>query len=113
MKPSVLEAHEERAGSDIERKLDLLRKAKGITLEEVTPPVKNPNYRTLQALQRIDANLALVLKADHATDEPAETAAIVEPAVGEPIPGENEKAQALEPEEVQPAAKPDRKNKTK
>jgi hypothetical protein len=113
MKAAVLETHKEIAIGDIEHKLDALMKAKGITFDQVTPPVKNPNYRTLQALQRIDAKLALVLKADHVTDEPAETAVIVEPEVGEPIPGEKQEAQALEPEEVQPAVKPDRKTKTK
>lgn len=124
MKAAVLESHKELAISDIERKLDLLIKAKGISFEEVTPPVKNPNYRTLQALQRIDAKLALVLQTEDLAEP--EAAAIVEPAVSEPlpetqeaqadsgtIPGENDVAQATEPEAAQPVAKPDRKTKTK
>lgn len=124
MKPAVLESYKELAISDIERKLDQLMKAKGITFDEVTPPVRNPNYRTLQALQRIDAKLALVLKAENLTEP--EAAAIVEPVVGEPapevqevqadgeaIPGENETSQVAEPEAAQPVTKPDRKTKTK
>lgn len=123
MKPAVLESHKELAISDIERKLDLLIKAKGLTFDEVTPPVKNPNYRTLQALQRIDAKLALVLQTENLAEP--EAAVIVEPAVSETlpeaqeeqadsgtIPGE-ETSQAQEPETVQPVTKPDRKPKTK
>lgn len=124
MKPAVLESYKELAISDIERKLDLLIKAKGISFEEVTPPVKNPNYRTLQALQRIDAKLALVLQTEDLAEP--EAAAIVEPAVSEPlpetqegqadngtIPGEEETSQEAEPEAAQPVTKPDRKPKTK
>lgn len=123
MKAAVLETHKEQAISDIERKLDVLIKAKGITYDEVTPPVRNPNYRTLQALQRIDAKLALVLKAENLTE--TEAAVIVEP-VGEPlpdvqeaqandgtIPGDNETSQVADPEAAQPVTKPDRKTKTK
>lgn len=123
MKPAILESHKELAISDIERKLDLLIKAKGLTFDEVTPPVKNPNYRTLQALQRIDAKLALVLQTENLAEP--EAAVIVEPAVSETlpeaqeeqadsgtIPGE-ETSQEAEPEAVQPVAKPDRKPKTK
>ena len=124
MKAAVLESHKELAISDIERKLDQLMKAKGITYDEVTPPVRNPNYRTLQALQRIDAKVALVLKAENLTEP--EAAVIVEPVVSEPlpqaqeeqadsgtIPGENETSQEAEPEAAQTVAKPDRKTKTK
>ena len=122
MKAAVLESHKELAISDIERKLDQLVKAKGITYDEVTPPVRNPNYRTLQALQRIDAKVALVLKAENLTEP--EAAVIVEPAPdveetqeaqadGEKDPGENETSQVAEPEAAQPVAKPDRKTKTK
>lgn len=123
MKPAILESHKELAISDIERKLDLLIKAKGLTFDEVTPPVKNPNYRTLQALQRIDAKLALVLQTENLAEP--EAAVIVEPAVSETlpeaqeeqadsgtIPGE-ETSQEAEPEAVQPVTKPDRKPKTK
>ena len=122
MKAAVLESHKELAISDIEQKLDVLIKAKGITFNEVTPPVRNPNYRTLQALQRIDAKVALVLKAENLTEP--EAAAIVEPAPdvegtqeaqgdSEETSGENETSQVAEPEAAQPVAKPDRKTKTK
>jgi hypothetical protein len=124
MKAAVLESHKELAIVDIERKLDALIKAKGITYDEVTPPVRNPNYRTLQALQRIDAKLALVLKAENLTEP--EAAVIVEPVVVETspevqetqvdsgtTPGEKETDQVTEPEAAQPVKKPDRKTKTK
>lgn len=114
MKAAVLESHKELAISDIERKLDQLMKAKGITYDEVTPPVRNPNYRTLQALQRIDAKVALVLKAENLTEPTPDVEETQEAqADGENVPGENDVAQATEPEAAQPVAKPDRKTKTK
>lgn len=63
MKPAALESHKEKAIVDIEFNLDTLLKAMGISYENQTPPVRNPSYRTLQALERINAKLALVMEA--------------------------------------------------
>lgn len=106
MKPAALEAHKELAIGEIEVKLDKLLKAKGITFDQETAPVRNPEYRTLQALQRIEAKLALVMEAEKITDEAPvfEAAASPEPANPEAEPTTDAPdAQEQEPVEVPPA----------
>lgn len=120
MKPAALESHKELAISDIEVNLDNLLKAKGISFENQTPPVRNPSYRTLQALQRINQKIALVMEAEGivpvreteaAVPSEPEPEAAVEQAPQQPAEETPQDPQPSEAVATEPVSKPDKKSK--
>lgn len=111
MKPAALEIKKAHEIELLEAKADALLKAKGIPFDHETPPVRKPEFRVLQALERINAKLALVMEANKI--DGAAVPSTSEPAAN-PTPDLDAADAEQEPVEapvVEPKSKPDKAKK--
>ena len=61
MKPAALEVKKAQTITSIEANLETLLKASGLEYKEANAPVKKPEFRQFQTLQRINAKLQLYM----------------------------------------------------
>ena len=61
MKPAALEVKKAQTITSIEANLETLLKASGLEYKEANAPVKKPEFRQFQTLQRINAKLELYM----------------------------------------------------
>ena len=61
MKPAALEVKKAQTITSIEANLETLLKASGLEYQETNAPVKKPEFRQFQTLQRINAKLELYM----------------------------------------------------
>ena len=105
MKPAALEVKKAQTTTIIEANLDALLKASSLEYKETNAPVKKPEFRQFQTLQRINAKLGLymsTLGTHVAADLPAEASSTDETT--EQLPAETE-TPPVEVPVVEPAKK--------
>ncbi len=108
MKPAALEVKKAQTITSIEANLETLLKASGLEYKEANAPVKKPEFRQFQTLQRINAKLELYMSTlgpSVAADPPAEPSSTDETTEQQPADAETQPHEAIVEEPVKKKSK--------